>query len=178
MENLNVIATDAALREFTARAESAAYLAIDTEFVRERTYFPVLCLIQVATDSELVLIDPLALSDLEPLWTLFGNPLIPKILHAASQDLEVLLQAGCPMPVPLIDTQVAAALCGHGDQIGYANLVQIILGIELDKSMTRTDWSRRPLPKDALHYAADDVRYLYAVFEKLLADLESHQRGE
>lgn len=178
MGRFNYIDTAGQLAVFCEQAASADILAVDTEFMREKTYFPRLCLLQVAMREQIACIDPLAVSDLGPLWKLFENPDCVKVLHAARQDMEVIYQASGAILAPVFDTQVAAALCGFGDQMGYANLVEEILGIQLDKSMTRTDWSRRPLPQDALEYAADDVRHLFEVYEHLVRRLDEHGRLE
>lgn len=167
-----------ALTELCARLRGAAWLALDTEFMREKTYYPKLCLIQIASADEVAVIDPLALPDLKPLFELLDNPACVKVLHAAGQDLEVLYQAGAPALTPLFDTQLAAALLGHGEQIGYAALVKTLLGQELHKAHTRADWSRRPLAADELAYAADDVRYLGAAFTQLNAELTRTGRSD
>lgn len=142
---------------------SGAGIAVDTEFVRERTYYPKLCLIQIAATDRLALIDPLAIPDPRALVALLAGPQRPKLLHAARQDLEALLPLTGTPPVPVFDTQLAAALLGFPAQIGYAELVRRLLGIELAKGHARTDWSRRPLSPEQLAYAADDVRYLPAL---------------
>lgn len=182
MGRFSYIDTESQLASFCEQASSADVLAVDTEFMREKTYYPRLCLLQVATREQIACIDPLAISKLDPLWRLFANRDCVKVLHAARQDIEVIFQASGQasgtLLAPVFDTQVAAALCGYGDQIGYANLVEEILGIQLDKSMTRTDWSRRPLPQDALEYAADDVRHLFEVHEHLVRRLDEHGRLE
>jgi ribonuclease D len=140
-----------------------AALALDTEFVRERTYYPRLCLIQAATGGQIVLIDVLAIADGGALSPVLTDPGRPKILHAARQDIEALLPlTGAPL-APVFDTQQAAALLGFPAQIGYAELVRQLLGVELAKGHARTDWSRRPLSREQLAYAADDVRYLPAI---------------
>ncbi len=149
----------------------AAVLAMDTEFLRERSYRPQLCLVQLASDQSEACIDPLALDDLSPLSSLLSSPGHTKVLHAAGQDLEVLhLRLGI-LPAPLFDTQIAAALCGLGEQIGYAALVERLFGVQLDKAHSRTDWSRRPLTAEQLRYALEDVRYLpeaHAILEARL----------
>jgi len=142
------------------------WFAIDTEFMREKTYYPQLCLIQIATVDEAVCIDPFGIDDLGPLLELLYDPNMLKVLHAARQDLEIFhVMRGTP-PVPVFDTMLAATLLGHGDQIGYGALVKETLGVELDKAQTRTDWSRRPLSAEQLAYAIDDVRYLVQVYQK------------
>lgn len=140
--------------------EGAGQLAVDTEFFRERTYFARLCLVQLAAGDRVMLVDPLAIEDLGPLVTLLRSSTITKILHAARQDVEVLLPLMSGPPAPVFDTQIAASLLGHAAQIGYAPLVSELLGVDLAKGHARADWAARPLPPVQLAYAADDVRYL------------------
>ena len=158
-----LIGDEASLRSLVATWPPGAGLALDTEFVRERTYYPRLCLIQVAAADRLALIDPLAIADPGALLAPLTDPQRPKLLHAARQDIEALLPlTGTPL-APVFDTQLAAALLGFASQIGYADLVQQLLGVELAKGHARTDWARRPLSPEQLAYAADDVRYLPAL---------------
>lgn len=146
---------------------ACAPIALDTEFVRERTYYPKLCLIQVAAGGEVALIDALAIADGGALVAPLVDPARPKLLHAARQDIEALLPlTGAPL-APVFDTQQAAALLGFPAQVGYADLVRQVLGVELAKGHARTDWSRRPLSPEQLAYAADDVRYLPALADAL-----------
>lgn len=151
------------------------WLALDTEFLREDTYHPILCLIQVGDGVTDVCIDTLAFTAeaLAPLWALFADPAITKVFHAPSQDLEIFLRQGQTTATPFFDTQIAAAMLGMGDQLGYAALVEKMTGVKLDKSLTRTNWSRRPLTGPELAYAAADVRHLSdihpALREALLA---------
>jgi ribonuclease D len=161
------------------------FVAIDTEFMRERTYYAALCLIQIATRDACVLIDPLALTDLQPLWNFLAERSRLKVLHSARQDLEVLWQAmsrampdtpSVPVPGPIFDTQIAAALLGYAAQVGYAPLVTERLSHTLPKGQTRTDWSQRPLTPEQLEYATDDVRYLVPLYEDLRAALDAQGR--
>jgi len=175
---IRFIDTAPALEAFCREIQGADWLALDTEFVREKTYYPRLCLIQVAAGQSLACIDPMALPDLGPLSALLHDPKVVKVVHAAHQDLEILFQATGKVPAPIFDTQVAVSLLGHGDQIGYAKLVQVFLDIELDKGHARTDWSRRPLEIEQLRYAADDVRYLAKVYPMLLEALGEKGRVE
>lgn len=151
----------------------AARLAVDTEFFRERTYYARLCLVQLAAGDRVLLVDPLAIGDLAPLVALLRSPAITKVLHAARQDVEVLLPVTAAPPAPIFDTQIAASLLGHAAQVGYATLVGELLGVDLAKGHARTDWAARPLKPAQLAYAADDVRYLEPVasilHERLLA---------
>ena len=160
------------------RLRSSDRLALDTEFMRERTYHAQLCLVQIATESDCYLIDPLVGLDLAPLHELLQDRSKLKILHAARQDLEVLLQSGGAVPGPLFDTQVAAALLGFPPQVGYAELVARQLGHSIDKGQTRTDWSRRPLTPAQIAYAADDVRHLLTLHTDLQAALVAKGRAD
>jgi ribonuclease D len=160
------------------RLRGADRLAIDTEFMRERTYHPQLCLVQIATETDCYLVDPLTDIDLAPLHELLADRARLKILHAARQDLEVLLLSGGSVPGPLFDTQVAAAFLGFPPQVGYAELVARQLGASIDKGQTRTDWSRRPLTPAQLAYAADDVKHLLTLHTDLQAALLAKGRAD
>jgi ribonuclease D len=171
------VTTSAELLAALDRLRSADFVALDTEFMRESTYFPKLCLIQAATAEACAVIDPLALPDLEPLWQFLGQRATTKVLHAARQDLEVLATATRgPVPGPIFDTQIAAALLGYPAQIGYGSLVAERLGHTLAKDHTRTDWARRPLSPEQLQYAEDDVRYLVPLYLDLRAALQAANR--
>ena len=178
MRDATLVTTQAQLDTAVFRLESAARLAIDTEFMRERTYYPQLCLVQVATDSDCFLVDPLAALDLDGLHALLADRSKLKILHAARQDLEVLQLGGRAVPVPVFDTQVAAAMLGFPPQVGYAELVARQLGHSIDKAQTRTDWSRRPLTPAQLAYAADDVHHLLQLHTDLAAALAAKGRAQ
>ena len=164
-----LLATPAELAEACAVWAGKPWLALDTEFLREDTYYSRLCLVQVGDGASSICVDALALagSGLQPLLEVIYAPGRVKVFHAASQDLEILVQLQGQAPQPLFDTQLAAALLGYGDQLGYAALVEKRLGVKLDKSLTRADWSRRPLPAAELAYAADDVRYLGELYPPL-----------
>lgn len=160
------LTTDAELQGFVERAERAPWLALDTEFVRERTYSPQLCLLQCATPDELVLIDTLSLRKPELLRPLLESGPV-KLVHSPGQDFEALATVGLDRLAPLFCTQTAHALLGGPPQIGYAGLVEQRLGVTLAKDQTRTDWSQRPLTEAQKGYAADDVRYLDALYQQL-----------
>ena len=161
------------LNDLLARLESAEWVTLDTEFIREKTYYPRLCLIQIASTDVLACIDPLQIPDLQPFLQWLRDPRRVKVLHAAWQDLEIFYHLGNgALPAPVFDTQIAAAVLGMGDQLGYARLVEALLGITLDKSQSRTDWSRRPLSTAQLEYAIDDVRHLRDVYQALRTQLD------
>jgi len=173
---IRYIDTPSALEQLCQQLQNVPWIALDTEFLREKTYYPQLCLLQLGTDEITACIDPLKLPNLDPLLPLFDDPNITKIFHAASQDLEILFQLNGRLPSPIFDTQIAAPLLGHNEQIGYANLVNEVLGVQLEKAHSRADWTRRPLPEAQLNYAADDVIYLGQIYTKLKQQLEQKDR--
>jgi ribonuclease D len=152
------------------------WVALDTEFMRERTYYPLLCLVQLADDESVSCVDTLQISDTAPLQNLLLDSSVTKVIHAARQDLEALLPLAGAVPGPVFDTQIAAALLGFSEQIGYATLVEALLGVTLPKEHQRTDWSRRPIEADKLAYAANDVRYLREVYTILMERLTDTDR--
>jgi ribonuclease D len=173
----NIVTTSTALAELATNLESCEDVGLDTEFLRERTYRAELCLVQLSSRSDAACVDPLALPDLIPLARMLTAPGITKVMHASRQDVEVLFPiAGLVRPV--FDTQIAAALTGLPAQIGYGELVRRLLGKELAKSHTRTDWSRRPLSPEQIEYALDDVRYLLPLKTHLQEQLERSGRLE
>jgi len=171
-----VITTTQELQTFVQKIKDAKWLAIDTEFLREKTYYAKLCLIQVEADGLRACIDPLSIDDMSSFAELMHNPSMIKVLHAAHQDLEILFQLTGDMPSPIFDTQTAASVLGIGDQMGYARLVEAMLGVALPKTQSRTDWSKRPLRDAQLEYAIDDVRYLAQLYPKMVEQLESQKR--
>ena len=170
-DDLIFIDSDSALMLICGQLQGCSWLAVDTEFERVNTYYPELCLLQMAGNGMTVVIDPLAIANLEPLYAVLYAPSILKVFHAARQDLEIFFHSKGVVPVPLFDTQIAAAALGHDKHIGYANLIREILGVELAKTQTRTNWKRRPLSRSQIKYAADDVIYLAQAYEVLLAKL-------
>jgi len=174
--NFLFIDTLSSLTELCEQLQGVPWLAMDTEFLREKTYFPKLCLVQVATPTVSACIDPLAISDLEPLLALIYDPTIIKVMHAARQDLEIFYHLRGKLPKPVFDTQVAAPLLGYPEQAGYATLVDAMLGVHLNKAHTRADWSHRPLNNAQLRYAADDVRYLAQLYPRMHDQLQSLDR--
>lgn len=170
------IDTDEALLDFIGRAKASRVLAIDTEFIREKSYYPKLCLIQAATDDEVAIIDPIEVPDVGPLATLLDDERIVKLFHAGTQDIEILYRICGTTPKPLFDTQVAAALLGQSHQVGLASLVSSFCGVSLKKGDSFTDWSRRPLAGSQIKYAADDVVYLPELYRTMKAMLEESGR--
>ena len=177
---MKTILTTDELAQFCVTAKSQAYVTIDTEFLRERTFYSKLCLIQMALpgkDGEAVLVDPLSEGlSMEPLYDLFRHEATVKVFHAARQDLEIFFVEGNVFPKPLFDTQVAAMVCGFGEQVGYETLVKKIAHETLDKSSRFTDWSRRPLSEAQSTYALADVTHLRQIYEHLSADLKRSGR--
>lgn len=167
----------AALAALVERMRSAPAVAIDTEFMRERTYYARLCLIQIGTDDEQAIVDPLAFEDLSPLCDLLTDPAVVKIVHAGSQDLEIFYRLCGKATAPVFDTQVAATLAGFPTQVGYGALVKELLGVTLDKGDTYTDWARRPLTRTQEEYALNDVRYLPEVYRRLTSELDKEGRA-
>lgn len=176
---MEVLTRPEQLREFATAARGADPVALDMEFERERTFRPILQLVQVATRDRAVLVDPLAIEDLGPLWDLVADPDVPILFHAGRQDLEIFWhESGGRLPHNLVDTQIAAALLGMGEQIGYADLVRRTLDVNLKKGERTTDWGRRPLSEAQLKYALDDVLYLHRVADILLEELEARGRDQ
>lgn len=167
------IDTEENLIQFCQQIANSSWITVDTEFLREKTYYPQLCLIQVANDHHIACIDPLAIKNLEPLLDIIYHPEVTVVFHAARQDLELFYLLKDTPPNNVFDTQLAATVLGYGDQIGYGNLVKQCLGIDLDKAHSRTDWTKRPLDPAQITYAVDDVRYLrdvYTLLKQQLAD--------
>lgn len=179
---MKTLTTTKELADFCSDAAGYPYITIDTEFLRERTYYSKLCLLQIAYsgegDENAVLVDPLSADiSLEPLYDLFRNEAVVKVFHAARQDLEIFFIDAGVIPKPLFDTQVAAMVCGFGDQVGYETLVRKVAKQSLDKSSRFTDWSRRPLTDAQKTYALADVTHLRVIYEKLAAKLAKNKRA-
>ncbi|MGE4322981.1 MAG: ribonuclease D [Sphingobium sp.] len=168
------------LEQFCARIAQSPYIAVDTEFMRENSYWPDLCLVQVADSREAAAIDPKAPGiDLTPLLDLLvDNEDVLKVFHAGGQDIEIVHNLTGKTPFPLFDTQIAAMALGLGEQIGYGNLVEAWLGVQLDKGARFTDWARRPLDKRQIDYAIGDVTYLIQIFPRMLEELRKTGRGD
>jgi len=174
---MTLITESAALEAFCARQAKVDYIAVDTEFMRDSTYWPKLCLVQIAGPEEAAAIDPLAPGmDLEPLFSLLKNRKVLKVFHSARQDMEIFYLLMDRLPEPIFDTQVAAMVCGFGESVGYDTLVRKLTGVRIDKSSRFADWSRRPLKKRQVDYALADVIHLRPVYEKLRRRLEKTGR--
>ena len=173
------ITTTEELARFCAPLATVDYVTVDTEFMRETTYWPKVCLIQLAGPDEARVIDPLADGlSLEPLLELLRNRNVLKVFHAARQDLEIFYKLMGEVPAPLFDSQVAAMVCGFGDQVSYEQLVSKLAGAQVDKSSRFTDWARRPLTEKQVRYALGDVTYLRKIYEKLNAKLVKTGRAD
>jgi ribonuclease D len=176
---MTTITTTAELAEACARMAKHPFVTVDTEFLRETTYYPILCVAQMATTDEAVVIDALAKGmDLSPFFDLMTNEAVMKVFHAARQDIEIVWNMAKKIPHPIFDSQVAAMVLGYGDSISYDQLVQRITGDTLDKSNRFTDWTRRPLTEAQLRYAVSDVTHLRDVYLKLSSDLAARGRSD
>jgi ribonuclease D len=176
---MEVISTTSELAATCDRLARHPVITVDTEFLRETTYYPLLCVVQMASPEEAVIVDALAPGiDLKPFFELMANEKVLKVFHAARQDIEIVWHRASILPHPIFDTQVAAMVLGYGDSIAYDQLVQRITGHRPDKTHRFTDWSRRPLSKEQLHYAASDVTHLRDVFTVLDADLKKRGRSD
>jgi len=175
---MRVITTTSELEEFSAALRERPFAAVDTEFMREKTFWPILCLIQAAADGVEAMIDPLADGlDLAPFLEFLTDKSVLKVFHAARQDLEIFYNLIGAVPAPLFDSQIAAMACGFGDQIGYEPLMRGLLNAEIDKGSRFTDWSRRPLSNAQLSYALSDVTHLREAYPLLKDKLVSHDRS-
>jgi len=174
---MHLISTTAELAAACERLATHPFVTVDTEFLRETTYYPKLCLIQLASPEEAVLVDPLAPElDLAPFFGLMVDDRVVKVFHAARQDIEIVWLLGRVLPTPLFDTQVAAMVCGYGDSVGYEQLANDLAKARIDKSSRFTDWSRRPLTEAQLAYAESDVTHLREIYLALKADLDASGR--
>jgi ribonuclease D len=177
---MTIIADSAELQAFCARLAKADYITVDTEFLRDSTYWPKLCLLQIAgpDEDEVAAVDPLAPGlDLTPVFALFDDPAIVKVLHSARQDMEIFFHMTGRLPAPIFDTQVAAMVCGFGESVGYDTLARKLTGAQIDKSSRFTDWSRRPLAPRQLTYALADVTHLRRIYQKLARRLDKTGRA-
>ena len=173
-----MITDPAEVAALCARLSQEPYVTVDTEFLRENTYWPILCVVQLGGREEAVAIDALARGmDLQPVFDLMANPDVLKVFHAARQDIEIFVRLAGRVPAPVFDTQVAAMVCGFGDQVGYETLVSKLAKASIDKSARFTDWSARPLTEKQVRYALSDVTHLRPVYEKLSSRLERTDRS-
>jgi ribonuclease D len=174
---MKLISDNGALKTLCAALASETFVTVDTEFLRESTYWSELCLVQIAGEELTGLIDPLAVGlDLQPFFDLMDNANVLKVFHAARQDVEIFVHRAGAVPHPIVDTQIAAMVCGFGDQVSYEGLVRRLANAQIDKSSRFTDWSRRPLTEKQLAYALSDVTHLRTVYLKLKAELEANGR--
>lgn len=175
---MHVITTQDELETVIADLEKSNFVTVDTEFIRETTFWPELCLIQMAAPGVSALVDPLAPDlDLKPFFRLMANEAVTKVFHAARQDIEIIFHLGALIPHPVFDTQVAAMVCGFGDSVSYEQIVQKITGGRIDKSSRFTDWRHRPLSEKQLDYALADVTHLIDVYKHLVTELERENRA-
>jgi ribonuclease D len=175
---MTTITDNSGLAAFCARVADTAFITVDTEFIRDKTYWPRLCLIQIAGPDEAVAIDTLAPGiDLAPVFDLMAKPDLMKVFHAARQDFEIFYQLAGRLPEPVFDTQVSAMVCGFGDAVSYENLVAKLARKRIDKTMRFTDWERRPLSPKQIDYALADVTHLRTIYEKLKARIERTGRA-
>ena len=175
---MQIITTTPDLNDLCSRLKTHDFVTVDTEFMRESTYWPDLCLIQIASEEEEAIIDPLSDGlDMAALYDLMGETSVVKVFHAARQDIEIFFNLSGKVPTPIFDTQVAAMVCGFGEQISYSMLVQKVTKAELDKSSRFTDWAKRPLSEKQLNYAIGDVTHLRDIYKRLKTDLEKSGRS-
>lgn len=171
-----LIDTDQQFIAFLERCKKSPYIAIDTEFLREKTYYPKLCLLQMGIENEIAIVDPFKIRNLTALANVLVDPSIVKIFHACSQDVEILYHETGVVPSPIFDTQIAAAVLGKTQQASYSSLVSQYCDVNLPKKDSFTDWSQRPLSDSQIHYAADDVKYLPQIYYEMLAQLKRKNR--
>ncbi len=178
MTTIQYIDTPEQLAALCEHINRADWLALDTEFLREKTYYSKFCLLQIATPEWVACVDPIALPELGALFDAINNPAIVKVFHSCHQDLEIFYQMTGKVPGPIFDTQVAAPLLGYQDNPGYAMLVSSLLNVNLNKAHTRADWSKRPLSAEEIQYAADDVIYLCKIYQIMLQKLAELGRAD
>jgi len=176
---MNSISDTKSLRTYCEHLRNFEYITVDTEFIREKTFWPRLCLIQVGCEDQAECIDPLSEDlDLSPLFEVFSDTSVVKVFHAARQDLEIFFIRTGVFPTPLFDTQVAAMVCGFGDSVGYETLVATLTGKKVDKTQRFTDWARRPLSKKQIDYAISDVTHLRSIYAALRDELNRNERAD
>ena len=178
MDKVNIIKDNSTLKNFCKKCINEKVLAIDTEFIRENTYYPILCLIQIAGDSFSAVIDPLSAIDMEPVWEILLNEKILKVFHSGRQDIEIFFNLTGKIPKPIYDTQIAAMFCGLGDQVSYVGLIKKFLGITISKENQFSNWLQRPLTNKQLQYALSDVNYLIKVYPLIKKIIKKTNREE
>ena len=178
MDKVNIIRDNTTLKKFCKKCINEKVLAIDTEFIRENTYYPILSLIQIASDSFSAIIDPLSDIDLQPFWEILSNKKILKVFHAGRQDIEIFFNLTGKIPTPIYDTQIAAMFCGLGDQVSYDGLVNKFLGLTISKESQFSNWLQRPLTNKQLQYALSDVTYLIKIFPLIKTIIKETNREE
>ena len=178
MDKVNIIRDNTTLKNFCKKCINEKVLAVDTEFIRENTYYPILSLIQIASDSFSAIIDPLSDIDLQPFWEILSNKKILKVFHAGRQDIEIFFNLTGKIPTPIYDTQIAAMFCGLGDQVSYDGLVNKFLGLTISKESQFSNWLQRPLANKQLQYALADVTHLIKIFPLIKTMIEETNRGE
>ena len=178
MDKVNIIRDNSTLKKFCNKCIKEKVLAIDTEFIRENTYYPVLCLVQIASDSFSAVIDPLSDIDLQPFLKILSNKNILKVFHAGRQDIEIFFNLTGKIPTPIYDTQIAAMFCGLGDQVSYDGLVDKFLGIKINKESQFSNWLQRPLTKKQVKYALADVNHLIKIFPLMKKVIKESNREE
>ena len=178
MDKVNIIRDNSTLKKFCNKCIKEKVLAIDTEFIRENTYYPVLCLVQIASDSFSAVIDPLSDIDLQPFLKILSNKNILKVFHAGRQDIEIFFNLTGKIPTPIYDTQIAAMFCGLGDQVSYDGLVDKFLGIKINKESQFSNWLQRPLTKKQVKYALADVNHLIKIFPLIKKIIKESNREE
>ena len=178
MDNINIIKDNNTLKKFCKKCINEKVLAIDTEFIRENTYYPILCLIQIASNSFSAVIDPLSEIDLQPVWEILSNQNILKVFHAGRQDIEIFFNLTGKIPTPVYDTQIAAMFCGLGDQVSYDGLVNNFLKLTISKESQFSNWLQRPLTNNQIDYALSDVNYLIKIYPLIKETIKKTNRED
>jgi len=178
MDNINIIKDNNTLKKFCKKCINEKVLAIDTEFIRENTYYPILCLIQIASNSFSAVIDPLSEIDLQPVWEILSNKNILKVFHAGRQDIEIFFNLTGKIPTPVYDTQIAAMFCGLGDQVSYDGLVNNFLKLTISKESQFSNWLQRPLTNKQIDYALSDVNYLIKIYPLIKETIKKTNRED
>ena len=178
MDNINIIKDNNTLKKFCKKCINEKVLAIDTEFIRENTYYPILCLIQIASNSFSAVIDPLSEIDLQPVWEILSNQNILKVFHAGRQDIEIFFNLTGKIPTPVYDTQIAAMFCGLGDQVSYDGLVNNFLKLTISKESQFSNWLQRPLTNKQIDYALSDVNYLIKIYPLIKKTIKETNRED